>query len=62
MKRQDLRLSPLLPQGEGRDEGIEKENVLILIPLTLTLSLRAYLCPQIKKMSKNQQYPEKTGR
>jgi hypothetical protein len=30
--RQDLRISPLLPQGEGRDEEIEKENVLISHP------------------------------
>jgi hypothetical protein len=37
---QDLRISPLLPDGEGRDEGTKKENSLFLIPLTLTLSLR----------------------
>ena len=29
----------LLPEGEGEDEGIDKENTLFFNPLTLALSL-----------------------
>ncbi len=29
MPRQDLRILPLLPSGEGWDEGIKKEEFLI---------------------------------